>query len=87
MVQLGASLLFAIACGYALIVLVGMLRANADTILSALCGEGAFPAAQGPVDAPATYQPILTLRRPMRQARIVRMAPPPSFDDIRRAAA
>ena len=87
MVQVAASLLFVIACGYALIVLVGMIRTNADPILSALCGEGAFPVGHGPVDAPAAYQPALILRRPMRQVRTARMMPPPSLDDIRRAAA
>ena len=44
MVQVAAALLFALAAGLGVTVILVMLRNNEDAILSALLGEGAFPA-------------------------------------------
>jgi hypothetical protein len=42
MFQLAASLLFVTACGFALSVILMMLRNNGAAIMSALTGHGAF---------------------------------------------
>lgn len=54
MVQVAAALLFAMAAGLGITVILAMLRSNADAILSALAGEGAFPAASVPQPGPAS---------------------------------
>ena len=43
MVQVAAALLFALAAGLGVTVILAMLKNNEDAILSALLGEGAFP--------------------------------------------
>lgn len=48
MVQVAAALLFAVAAGLGITVILAMLRSNADAILSALLGEGAFPSPAAP---------------------------------------
>ncbi|KTE22488.1 hypothetical protein ATE67_00630 [Sphingopyxis sp. H050] len=53
MVQVAAALLFALAAGLGLMVILAMLKTNGDAILSALAGEGAFPANTAP-QPPAT---------------------------------
>lgn len=54
MVQVAAALLFALAVGLGVTVILAMLRTNGDAILSALAGEGAFPADAAPQPGPAT---------------------------------
>ena len=54
MVQVAAALLFALAAGLGLTVILAMLKSNGDAILSALAGEGAFPADAAPQPGPAT---------------------------------
>lgn len=61
MVQVAAALLFALAAGLGITVILAMFRSNEDAILSALVGEGAFPVAVGPQPGPASQK--LTLRR------------------------
>ena len=61
MVQVAAALLFAVAAGLGLTVILAMLRNNEDAILSALLGEGAFPAEAAPLPGPAPQR--ITLRR------------------------
>lgn len=76
MVQLAAALLFAVAAGLGVTVILAMLRNNENAILSALLGEGAFPAQGAPQPGPAVQ--VVTLRRsatrrdaprPVRQAQ------------------
>ena len=70
MVQVAAALLFAVAAGLGITVIVAMLKSNEDAILSALLGEGAFPVAAAPKSGPAPR--VLPLRRtggrPIRSA-------------------
>ena len=54
MVQVAAALLVAIAAGLGVAVIVAMVRSNADAILSALAGDGAFPIASAPQPGPAS---------------------------------
>ena len=61
MVQVAAALLFALAAGLGVTVILVMLRNNEDAILSALLGEGAFPADAAPQSGPAPQK--VTLRR------------------------
>lgn len=61
MVQVAAALLFAVAAGLGLTVILAMVRNNEDAILSALVGEGAFPADAAPLPGPAPQR--ITLRR------------------------
>jgi hypothetical protein len=61
MVQVAAALLFALAAGLGITVILAMLRSNEDAILSALAGEGAFPITAGPEKGPSVQ--ILPLRR------------------------
>jgi len=61
MLQISAALLFAIAAGLGIAVILGMLKMNGEAILSALAGEGAFPLAAGPQTGPVTR--AVTLRR------------------------
>ncbi len=53
MVQLAAALLFAVAAGLGITVILAMLKNNETAILSALLGEGAFPIIAGPATGPA----------------------------------
>jgi len=71
MLQLAAALLFALAAGLGIAVILGMLKTNGEAVLSALAGEGAFPAATGPRTGPAP-QAI-----PLRRAAERRSAPRP----------
>lgn len=76
MVQVAAALLFAVAAGLGVTVILAMLRNNENAILSALLGEGAFPADTAPHTGPAPQK--LTLRHPpARHAapRRVRLSP------------
>jgi len=61
MVQVAAALLFALAAGLGVTVILGMLKNNEDAILSALLGEGAFPVNAAPHSGPASRK--VTLRR------------------------
>ncbi|WP_422060225.1 hypothetical protein [Sphingopyxis sp.] len=75
MVQVAAALLFALAAGFGLTVILAMLKVNADAILSALLGDGAFPADAAPQPGPAT---VIKLRpSPVRRhvSRPISMTP------------
>lgn len=61
MVQVAAALLFALAAGLGVTVILAMLKNNENAILSALLGEGAFPAGTAPQPGPASQK--MTLRR------------------------
>jgi len=61
MVQVAAALLFTVAAGLGLTVILAMLKNNETAILSALLGEGAFPADAAPQPGPASQ--VITLRR------------------------
>ncbi len=61
MVQVAAALLFALAAGLGVTVILAMLKNNENAILSALLGEGAFPADTAPQPGPASQ--TVTLRR------------------------
>lgn len=61
MVQVAAALLFAVAAGLGITVILAMLKNNENAILSALLGEGAFPIDAAPLPGPA--QQAITLRR------------------------
>jgi len=61
MLQLAAALLFTLAAGLGIAVILGMLKVNGEAVLSALAGEGAFPAATGPRTGPAPQ--TIPLRR------------------------
>ena len=61
MVQVAAALLFALAAGLGVTVILAMLKNNEDAILSALLGEGAFPIDAAPQSGPAPQK--VTLRR------------------------
>jgi hypothetical protein len=52
MVQVAAALLFALAAGLGVTVILAMLKNNENAILSALLGEGAFPVDTARRDAP-----------------------------------
>ncbi|HWW59617.1 MAG TPA: hypothetical protein VN047_22200 [Sphingopyxis sp.] len=80
MVQVAAALLFTLAAGLGVTVILAMLRNNENAILSALIGDGAFPADTAPQPGPVPQK--VTLRRsparrdtprPLRAA--VRMQP------------
>lgn len=61
MVQVAAALLFALAAGLGVTVILAMLKNNENAILSALLGEGAFPANTALQPGPASQK--ITLRR------------------------
>jgi len=71
MLQLAAALLFALAAGLGIAVILGMLKTNGEAVLSALAGDGAFPAATGPRAGPAPRA------IPLRRAGERRSAPRP----------
>lgn len=54
MVQVAAALLFALAAGLGITVILAMLKSNETAILSALLGEGAFASDAAPQPRPAT---------------------------------
>lgn len=54
MVQVAAALLFALAAGLGITVILAMLKSNETAILSALLGEGAFASEAAPQPGPAT---------------------------------
>src|SRR3546814_17660613 len=56
MLQLAAALLFTLAAGLGIAVILGMVKVNGEAVLSALAGEGAFPAAPGPRDRKRVVQ-------------------------------
>lgn len=62
MVQVAAALLFTLAAGIGVTVILAMLKSNENAILSALLGEGAFP-----VDAGPTPQKVTLRRAPARR--------------------
>lgn len=79
MVQLAAALLFAVAAGLGITVILAMLKNNETAILSALLGEGAFPIIAGPATGPANgavplHRPATRrdVPRPLRAAPTVR---------------
>lgn len=59
MAQVAAALLFALAAGLGITVILAMLKSNETAILSALLGEGAFARDAAPQPGPAT---IIKLR-------------------------
>lgn len=61
MVQVAAALLFALAAGLGVTVILAMLKNNETAILSALLGEGAFPVEATPQSGPLPQK--MTLRR------------------------
>lgn len=54
MVQVAAALLFALAAGLGITVILAMLKSNETAILSALLGEGAFASNAAPQTGPNT---------------------------------
>lgn len=67
MVQVAAALLFTLAAGLGVTVILAMLKSNENAILSALLGEGAFPVDVASQSRPAPRK--VTLRRsPARHA-------------------
>lgn len=68
MVQVAAALLFAIAAGLGITVILAMLKTNENAILSSLLGEGAFPLAGAPQPGPATNVVKLRQRGDRRDA-------------------
>ena len=75
MLQIAAALLFAIAAGLGIAVILGMLKTNGEAILSALAGEGAFPINAGPQTGPVTRAAALrALRSPPAPAAARRLA-------------
>jgi hypothetical protein len=75
MVQVAAALLFALAAGLGVTVILAMLKNNENAILSALLGEGAFPIDIAPQAGPAP-QKMKLRRSPARRdtPRTVRAA-------------
>ncbi len=61
MVQVAAALLFTLAAGLGVTVILAMLKNNENAILSALLGEGAFPVDSAPQSGPVPQK--MTLRR------------------------
>lgn len=53
MVQVATALLFALAAGLGITVILAMLKSNESAILSALLGEGAFSIAPSPESDPS----------------------------------
>jgi hypothetical protein len=82
MVQVAAALLFALAAGLGITVILAMLKSNETAILSALLGEGAFPVATSPESDPAVSAlPIhrTNARRAVPRRMPVAMAVRPQF--------
>ena len=70
--QIAAALLFAVAAGLGITVILAMLKMNGNAILSAFAGEGAFPVAAGPATGPS--QEAVRSRRPMTRREAPRPA-------------
>lgn len=70
MVQVAAALLFTLAAGLGVTVILAMLKNNENAVLSALLGEGAFPVANTPESGPAAARVL-----PLRQAAARRDMP------------
>ena len=77
MVQVAAALLFVVAAGLGLTVILAMLRNNETAILSALLGEGAFPAEAAPQPGPALQ--VITLRRSPARSDAARPVRPATY--------
>lgn len=69
MVQVAAALLFALAAGLGITVILAMLKSNETAILSALLGEGAFAGDAAPQPGPAT---VIKLRPSAPRRHIAR---------------
>lgn len=69
MIQVAAALLFAVAAGIGITVILAMLKSNGDAILSALAGEGAFGGQVGPFPGPAARMAASRRQAPRRAAR------------------
>ncbi len=61
MLQVAAALLFALAAGLGVLVILAMLRNNSSAVVSALLGEGAFPIGALPQSDPLPQK--IKLRR------------------------
>ncbi|MEQ8312039.1 MAG: hypothetical protein RIA72_15235 [Sphingopyxis sp.] len=61
MLQVAAALLFALAAGLGVLVILAMLRNNSSAVVSALLGEGAFPVGVAPQSDPLPQK--IKLRR------------------------
>lgn len=72
MVQVAAALLFALAAGLGVTVILAMLKANESAILSALLGEGAFAGDAAPQPGPAR---VIKLRPSAPRRHIARAVP------------
>lgn len=70
--QIAAALLFAVAAGLGITVILAMLKMNGNAILSALVGEGAFPIVAGPSTGPSNEA------IPLRRSATRRDAPRPA---------
>ncbi|MDZ3832953.1 MAG: hypothetical protein U0S50_14215 [Sphingopyxis sp.] len=68
MVQVAAALLFALAAGLGITVILAMLKSNENAILSALLGEGAFPAGSASESDPAPHVAAPRRLAPRRNA-------------------
>ena len=66
MVQVAAALLFTLAAGIGVTVILAMLKSNENAILSALLGEGAFPV-DAATHAGPTPQKVTLRRAPARR--------------------
>jgi len=73
MVQVAAALLFTLAAGLGVTVILAMLKNNENAILSALLGEGAFPLATAPESGPAPR--VLPLRSTAARRDMPRRVP------------
>lgn len=80
MVQVAAALLFALAAGLGITVILAMLKGNGDAILSALIGDGAFPIETAPKPGPTLAVVSVSRAAPRRGApqpvRVARRAQP-----------
>lgn len=70
MVQVAAALLFTLAAGLGVTVILAMLKSNENAILSALLGEGAFP-----IDVASQSRPAPQQSRPAPQRVTLRRSP------------
>ncbi len=64
--QIAAALLFAVAAGLGITVILAMLKLNGVAILSALVGEGAFPIISRPATGPDRH--VILLRPSMSRS-------------------
>jgi hypothetical protein len=73
MVQVAAALLFTVAAGLGVTVILAMLKNNENAVLSALLGEGAFPVTTAPESGPALR--VLPLRHVAARREMPRRVP------------